>query len=287
MLSRTFVHLPGIGASTEKKLWAAGISDWTELKANATDWFRGERLTAVVSELDGSMRALADGDAMFFYRRLARREMWRMVPDFRDSIAFLDIETDGLLLPPVSRSTSITFYYRGEIFQAYEVEAKYRLVRRMADEAAMFCTYFGEIFDLPFLRREFGLPLDKAHIDLSFWFRRLGFEGGLKRVEKCFAQIPQRSCEIGGLDAVRLWNWHLKGTPGALDALLAYNAEDTVVLRSLLIAGFNIEVQARPHLTHAALEFPEYPDFPTRIPSQIYERLRVPAASSFNTVSMI
>ena len=158
--------------------------------------------------------------------------------DFFDEIAFLDIETNGLYLPPSSNSTTITFYFRGQLYQEHEHRRKEALLHKIHAEAAIYCTYFGEVFDLPFLRREFHLPLLKPHLDLCFWLKRLGYNGGLKKVEKSFDDIPRRqSLDIGGLDAVRLWEFHQRGVSGALDTLLTYNAEDTIVLESLLSEG--------------------------------------------------
>jgi uncharacterized protein YprB with RNaseH-like and TPR domain len=275
VLQRSFIHLPGIGPSKERLLWSRGVGTWSDLLRDARGFFPAERAREMETLLRDSQIAWEKRDTLFFYDQLPRAELWRLIPEFHHDIAFLDIETDGLYLPPLSRSTTLTFSFRGQLFQEHERSAKERLLRKMVDEAAVFCTYYGDVFDLPFLRREFGMPLRKAHFDLCFWLKRLGFNGGLKRVEKCFDSIYQRQFrDVGGLDAVRLWHWHQQGKPGALEALLTYNAEDVLVLEGLLVHAYNLELEQRPHLGLPRLPpcIPSPP--PTQVAPEIYEWLQ-------------
>lgn len=284
MLPRTFVHLPGIGLSTEKKLWDRGVRGWGELQRFAPTYFDGRRLEEVMIGLDHTLEAWEKSDLHYFYETLPRTELWRFLPRFLNDVAYLDIETDGLRLPPQSSSTTITFYFRGEVLQAHEPAEKRRLVERIDAEAKIYCTYFGDVFDLPFLRREFGVPLKKATLDLCFWLKRLGFNGGLKKVEKEFPNVRSRdSQDIGGLDAVRLWKWYEKGLPGALETLLSYNAEDAIVLETLLVNAYNLEIAKRPQLGLRELETPKPVFPPTAVDLSIYERLRARAASAVSS----
>lgn len=269
MLRRSFVHLPGIGASKEKMLWSRGVQDWDHLLSDTH--LRSHRLDEIHGMLKDSQAAWERRDAHYFYEQLPRPEIWRLVPEFVDDIAYLDIETNGLNLPPHSQSTTVTFYFRGQLYQEWEPRAKELLLRKMDQEAAVFCTYYGEVFDVPFLRREFGLPLRKAQIDLCFWLKRLGFNGGLKRVEKYFEHGHQRQYrDIDGFDAVRLWRFHLEGRAGALDALLTYNAEDALVLEGLLTHAYNLEIQQRPHLGLSPIAHRAGPALTTRVADEVY-----------------
>lgn len=275
MLDKSFVHLAGIGLSTEKKLWDRGIGNWGHLAEFAPTYFEGTRLRTIQDGLKETFAAWEKKDLHYFYKLLPRPELWRLVPKFLDDIAYLDIETDGLKLPPVSQSTTITFCFRGQLYQEHEPRLKKLLVEKIDAECAIYCTFFGEVFDVPFLRKEFGVPMEKAHLDLCFWLKRLGFGGGLKKVEKEFPDIRSReSFDIDGFDAVRLWKLYEKGVPGALETLLTYNAEDTVVLESLLIKAYNFEVAKRPYLGLSPLEFRLIPEIPTKVDLAIYERLR-------------
>lgn len=274
MLTRTFVHLPGIGPVKESRLWGAGLGHWDALEEEAPRLFRGPRLDEVRTRLDRSREALAGRDWRFFYRHLPRPELWRLVPECFGDIAYLDIETTGQFAPPRCHSTTIAVYFRGKLYQEHDREKKIELLRYVSDEAAALGTFFGEVFDVPFLRAEYGIPLDLAHLDLCFWLKRLGFRGGLKKVEKCFPEVRVRqSADIDGWDAVRLWRWHEAGVPGALETLQTYNAEDTLVLEQLLVIAWNLEVRQRPGWGLADLAAPTPPPLTTKVDPTVFARL--------------
>jgi uncharacterized protein len=275
MLPRSFIHLPGIGRRTELRLWERGIDSWAALASQASLYFRGPRLSNLLQAVEQSQEAWEKKDLLFFAKRLPRSDQWRVAPGFLEDVAFLDIETTGLYFPPRSESTTICFYFRGEIYQEHEYHLKRLLLERMMDEAALFCSYNGAGFDLPFLRQEFLFGLDKPHVDLCPWLRRLGFKGGLKRVQAEFPEVPQRnSYDIDGYDAVRLWRLHQQGEAGALETLLSYNAEDTVVLEPLLIKALNLESERRPYLGLPMSEIGPRPPLPTQVDYRVYEMLR-------------
>lgn len=96
------------------------------------------------------------------------------------------------------------------------------------------CTFNGESFDLPVLRRSFGLALLERYrsLDLSVDCRRTGLRGGLKKIEATL-QIPRRSNGINGVDAMVLWDRWTAGDRDALRTLLAYNRDDVVNLALL------------------------------------------------------
>jgi uncharacterized protein len=264
-----------VGRRTEHLLWERGINSWEALGEQAHEYFRGKRLAPVLEAIHESQEAWERKDLLFFSQRLPRAEQWRLAPGFFEEVAFLDIETTGLYFPPRSESTTICFYFRGEIFQEHEYPLKRQLIERMMDEASVFCSYNGAGFDLPFLRQEFLLPLHKPHVDLCPWFRRLGFKGGLKRVQAEFSDVPQRnSYDIDGFDAVRLWQLHLRGQRGALETLRSYNAEDTVVLEPLLVKALNLESEQRPYLRLPVWETGPRPTLPTQVDFRVYEMLR-------------
>jgi uncharacterized protein YprB with RNaseH-like and TPR domain len=97
----------------------------------------------------------------------------------------------------------------------------------------------------------------------------------LKAIQKLFADIPQRAAlDIDGFDAVRLWQMHKQGLPGALDALLTYNAEDTIVLAALLVKAFNKETEKHKIFEIPMLEDHKIPKLFTQVSPAIYRRLR-------------
>ena len=112
------------------------------------------------------------------------------------------------------------------------------------------CTFNGESFDLPVLRRSFGVGLLERFrsLDLSIECRRVGISGGLKRIEAGL-QIPRRLRGITGYDAMVLWERWENGDREALQTLLEYNADDVVNLALLerrLRGDLEIPTPVRP-----------------------------------------
>jgi uncharacterized protein YprB with RNaseH-like and TPR domain len=275
ILRQSFVHLPGVGIGTERKLWSRGLRSWEDLDRESGSLFKPEKRAQVRQALELSEKAWSQRDWRYFYETLPRDQLWRLVPGNLDGIAYLDIETTGMGYPPSAESTVICFYFQGEVLQAHTHREKRALLRWVLGECSLVCTFFGEAFDIPFLEQEYGFKLDKAHLDLCHWLRRLGFKGGLKKVQKQFADIPARlSMDIDGFDAVRLWRMHERGIDGALETLTTYNAEDTVVLHPLLVKAFNLELERHPLFGLSRLESPALPKLKTRSHESVYRLLR-------------
>jgi uncharacterized protein len=111
------------------------------------------------------------------------------------------------------------------------------------------CTFSGEWFDLPVLRRTFGCDLLEKFrsIDLSIECRRAGINGGLKRIE-IGLQIPRKLRGVNGYDAMVLWDRWTKGDRGALETLLQYNADDVANL-ALLERRLRGDLEIAPPMT--------------------------------------
>jgi uncharacterized protein len=274
MLQRTFVHIPGLGFRSEEKLWGLGIDSWSGLLDGADELFKGRKRSQVKSVIDKSYNALDLGQTDYFYANLPRSALWRLIPDFVDQIAYIDIETTGLSLPPRNGTTSIAVVYNGKLYQEYERRKKRELVKWIDSESKLICTYFGEVFDIPFLRHEYGVKFSQAHIDLCFWLRRLGFTGGLKGVEKSFKSVPRRhSSGLDGFAAVILWDRFLKGSRPALKTLMTYNAEDAVALNHLLQEALLIELKKVKQFTHQ-YRMPKVPKVKNQVDRKIVRELR-------------
>ena len=280
MITSTFVHLPGIGPDTEERLWTDGCRTWDDLVDQAPRRFGRARAARVLESLSESRAAYQAFKLGYFHQRLKGGEKWRLASDVlgrerSHAIAYLDIESTGLGFPPDTESTTIAIYWGGELMVEHRPNLKKLLIERLDREAELLVSFNGTTFDLPFLRREFGVALAQAHLDLRYWFGRHGHAGGLKAIQTRFPHIHQRgSMDIDGFDAVRLWKLHRRGVPGALETLMTYNAEDTVVLESLMHLGFTMERAARPHLNIAAYPVPTPPVIPTRVCELVYRMLR-------------
>ena len=235
MLRSTFLHLPGIGPATEVALWRDGVLDWRELAAlvERADWSpaRRDRLT---KEIEGSERALAEGDAAWFGRRLPDAEHWRLYSHFRERTSFLDIETTGL--SPFGGMVTVVAVHGGGQTRSFIAGEDLEELPAYLRKFPILVTFNGRNFDVPFLEACFpAFVAPPVHIDLRFVFYRLGLAGGLKRIEEHLGIGDRTGVEgIRGLDAVRLWKEYRAGNPESLERLVRYNRADTVNLEPLL-----------------------------------------------------
>lgn len=234
MLRQTFLHIPGVGYRTEDRLWRAGVRSWEDFPARK----EVVRLPSSVGrrieeELDRSEEALRRGRYRYFAANLPAREHWRALPDFRDSVAYLDIETTGLSIG--RDAVTVVGLYDGRRERSFVKGVNMEELPRALEEAKVLVTFNGSRFDVPFLRRAFpSLRLDQLHVDLMHSLRRLGFRGGMKAIERRVGiERSEETAGLSGFDAVRLWHDFEAGDDDALDLLLAYNLEDVVNLESL------------------------------------------------------
>jgi len=272
MLRHTFCHIPGIGLKTEKKLWSKGILDWDDwsenvpLNLSAFTRLEGTRL------LDLSHRALEEEDPQFFAEVLASTEPWRIFPHFRDTTAYLDIETTGL--SDEAEITTIALYDGHQVLTYVNGENLDDFVDDICNYKVIV-SYNGKSFDVPFLERFFKIRLDHAQIDLRHVLARLGFRGGLKGCEK---QLGLHRGNLDGVDgyfAVILWNEYCRrNDPKVLETLLAYNIEDTVNLERLAVEAYNRNIAETPFAGRLALACPPPPPNPSFADFETIERLK-------------
>jgi uncharacterized protein len=274
MLSHSFIHLPGIGPAKERKLWNDGITTLGQLQQALPSIVGGKKKTELEIALNRSQMALETGDLSHFARTLPKSEAWRFVPELIEECAYVDIETTGLDRPPVGHSTTVTFFFRNEVMQEYEAKRKSELVNWIVQEASLVCSFNGASFDIPWLQQEFGVVFKQPHIDLRNLFCKQGLKGGLKSIQKHFHDVPQRTAmDINGFDAVRLWQMYKKGVPQALETLLTYNAEDTVVLPPLLVKAYQKEREKFPFLELPSIPMPQEVSLQTKICPEVYRSL--------------
>ncbi len=237
MLESSFIHIQGIGYTTERLIWDLGCHTWEQFTANA-DTLRlsvGKKALAL-PVVEESARRLSEGDHEYFAGRLPTKEHWRALSRFGDSIGFLDIETTGcgahdkITVIGLSDGFDTRVFVRGrDLHEFPEAVSRFK----------MLVTFFGTGFDLPMIRREFpGIRLKQLHVDLCFLLKRIGLSGGLKKIEQTMG-ISRRPETHGldGMDAVRLWYAYRNGSEEALDLLISYNKEDVENMLPLLIHG--------------------------------------------------
>lgn len=254
MLTATFCHLKGLSRRSEEKLWSRGILAWQNFRGADTSPFSPAKTEKVRAQLELSERALADGDAAYFIDGLPAAYLPRVYPHFSDRIAYLDIETTGL--DSWSVITTIALY-DGRSVRTFVRGRNLDEFPGALEGCRLVVTYNGARFDLPFIRRAFGLPMSIPHLDLMRPLRAGGFRGGLKVCERLVGirrQVPE---DMDGFEAVRLWYAHERGDPQALKKLLAYNSQDVVSLEQMLVRLYNESMQGYP--LFRALPVPRQP----------------------------
>ena len=184
MLKRTFIHLPKVGPATELYFWREGFHTWEDfLAARTIPGLSQTRLAALQCDLEHSLGHL--DQPAYFGSRLPAGERWRLFKQYRPRTAYLDIETTGANWPNLS--VTVIGLYDGRTFHQFVLGENILDFLDIIDEFQMLVTFNGSQFDLPVLQAFFGgRPFRQTHIDLRFVLARLGFKGGLKKIEPRF-----------------------------------------------------------------------------------------------------
>ena len=106
---------------------------------------------------------------------------------------------------------------------------------RALEGVATICTFNGNCFDLPVIRKRLYVDTrqDFGHLDLLRDCRKRGLRGGLKKVELQLG-IVRGTVGLQGWDAPRLWQrYERDGDQQALALLLRYNRDDIIHLPKL------------------------------------------------------
>lgn len=232
MIKNTFLLLDGIGEKRERRLWREGVLTWE-------DFFHCKEVLDIDCEkkqaydefLYKALEALQKKNCCFFAEKLKKREHWRLFEEFIFDAVCLDIETNGLTPEKGGYVTVVGLYS----IKGYQVLIKgenltEETLQQALDEHKYLITFYGSIFDIPFLKKEFpNLKIEHIpHFDLFFAGKRLGIQGGLKKLETMF--LIEREDELKGLngyDAIKLWKAYLNGSIDSLELLISYNRADT------------------------------------------------------------
>ncbi len=238
MLANTFIHLPGVGEITERRLWDEGVHTWDDFLA-ARDLPPRVRSRSLQTAVKRCAARLRDGDSAYFARAIPPREAWRMYADFRGNAAFLDIETTGLAKE--YHAITLVGILDRDGYQAFTRGDNLSDLREAAERYDMIVTFNGTTFDLPFIKKQLGnMFAHTPHLDLRFALHRMGLSGGLKAIERRLnAARPSALSSLSGYDAVRMWRMWERGDKGALDTLIRYNAEDVFSLPKLAETAYN------------------------------------------------
>ncbi|MDT8379916.1 MAG: ribonuclease H-like domain-containing protein [Desulfotignum sp.] len=194
MLTNSFIHIPGVGAVTEKRLWTAGLLDWHQVGSAGSCDIPDKSLIRIAACMAESCEHLDKNNPAYFSDHLPAGEHWRFFPQFRQTTAFIDIETTGMDVFGNEITTialydgeSIKYYVQGQNLDAFMDDI---------EQYNVIVTYNGKTFDVPFIEKYFGIRMGHAHIDLRYVLKSLGYSGVLKRCEKALG------LDRGDLDGV-------------------------------------------------------------------------------------
>lgn len=265
--------MPGIGVLTESRLWESGILSWNDFFRNTGFPLSPERRNSFVNSLQESRLHLQNNNPRYFSDLLPSNQLWRLFSEFRHSIAYLDIETTGLdswgneiTTIALYDGQSIFTYVNGKNLDDFVEDIKrYRVI----------VSYNGKTFDVPFIESYLGTSMEHAHIDLRYVLASLGYRGGLKGCERQLGIDRGELADIDGFFAVLLWNDYVRNNnQKALETLLAYNIQDTIVLERLMVIAYNLNLKDKPFYHTHQLELPGNPEIPFNADRKTVERIK-------------
>ena len=263
MLRNTFCHLSGITVAGEQGLWSSGVRSWESLletDAAKSACKSTKRREKVALQINQSRESLENHDPIFFAEQLPSSLHWRFFPDFKHSIAYLDIETTGL-----DRGDIITtiVIYDGKSIHPYVQGQNLDDFKNDIEQYKIIATYNGKSFDVPFIERYFKIKIKQPNIDLRYILSSLGYSGGLKNCERKLGIDRKDLADIDGYAAVLLWNDYKRSkNQKALETLLAYNVTDVLNLETLLVFAYNEKLLNTPFQNSHKLPFPTPPENP-------------------------
>ena len=237
MLEHSFLHCKGIARTTALRLQEAGFKCWNQALEKPANLPLGPtRKQNLIRELKLSREALKRHDMLFFLSRLPKYERWRLLAEYYSEATFLDIETTGFS-PYSADITMISLLHRGKTYLFIKGQNLKKVIGLLSD-IKLLVTFCGSSFDIPFLLEAFRLEsLPCAHVDLRWQSYYLGWTGGLKNIEVSLGLTrPKKYREMGGDDAIELWNNYCKSkNEQDLNRLKAYSILDVLSLRLLML----------------------------------------------------
>lgn len=277
MLKKSFIHIQGVGPKTEKKLWDNNINDWDTFLNTENLPLSIKKIEFIKKEIIKSENQLVSENPNYFSDGLPANQHWRLFNNFKNTVAYLDIETTGLYASSAIIATiaiydgkNIKHYINGRNLDDFKTDIL---------DHSLLITYNGKCFDIPFIEEYFNISLKHSHIDLRYVLHSLGYSGGLKGCEKQFG-ISRNGLEgVDGFFAICLWEeYPQNNNEKALETLLAYNIEDVINLEFLMHKAYNLKLIETPFENDLKMSIPERlnipfsPDLATikKIKSQFY-----------------
>lgn len=242
MLVNTFLHIPGVGDKTERKLWRNQIHSWHDfLQAEQKIPLSSGKQEKVNQHVQQSLDYYQEGNYRSLIDQFPSRIHWRTYRELKErgKCCFLDIETTGL--DKQRHDVTVVGLYDGQESKMFVQGKNLDQFLPEIRQYDLIVTYNGKCFDLPFLRHKFPqLKRNFFHADLRYKLKKIGYTGGLKAIEKEFGISREEDVKgMDGYEAVRLWKQYQKGNKKALRLLIDYNREDIENLEVLMDAAYS------------------------------------------------
>lgn len=219
----------------ERSLWKQGAHTWDDFLAKPDIWTLPDKASrsSIVKVLNNSKKKLSTLDNQYFERKLPLGQTWRMFLEFEASCVYLDIETNGGYY---GDAITVIGVYDGYRFRAFVKGKDLKDFPDYISQYNMIVSFFGKSFDMPLIKKRFPqCHFPQTHLDLYPILRKLGYKGGLKKIEKQLGVSRDTDTEgLTGRDAITLWRYAQLGRKDALDTLIKYNEEDVVNLKTLM-----------------------------------------------------
>jgi len=168
-----------------------------------------------------SQEQFQNGNVHYFADHLPHNQYWRFFPEFRESTAYLNIETTALD-PWLHGITVITLYDGKQIF-SYIRGKNLDDFEKDVQKYSVLGTYNGRHY-FPFIAMYLGLKLNQIHIDLRYLLNSVGYTGGLHKCEENLGIDREDIKDIDGCTAVIRWEQYRdNGNKKALESLLAHS----------------------------------------------------------------
>lgn len=234
MIKKSFIFLDKVSHASEKKIWEQKINTWDHfLEAKAVDGFGKTRKIFCDQQIHNAKRAVTEDDVQALSVLFPKAEHWRLYEAYKDEACFLDIETSGYY-----GDITVIGMYDGRETKTM-VKGKNldpHLLRNLLSQYKLLITFNGLSFDVPVINRYYPNTVPQIpHIDLRHPLAKLGFSGGLKRIEQTLGIERAKEMQgISGADAVVLWQkYKATGNEKYLELLVQYNEEDIINLKPL------------------------------------------------------
>jgi uncharacterized protein len=235
LIRASFQLVRGLGPTRERRLWEAGVVDWSLLPEAPAPVLPPRLRPGLLAAVEGAEAALAGGDLIALARALPGSEHWRLYGAFSERAIYLDIETDseeGVTAVGLLDARGPRVLLAGRDLAA---------APEALPAGCLLVTFNGASFDLPNLERFFpGWRRPAAHVDLRPVLGRLGHHGGLKAIEQqTGVGRPEHLRRMSGQVASWMWRHALRGDDRALRLFAEYNLYDAVNLRPLMAMAYN------------------------------------------------